>query len=39
MRSNPGMSDKDEVNDPISGSGNPGLMETPPNPQGGEDEQ
>ena len=30
MRSSPGMSDKDEVDDPVSGSGNPGLMDTPP---------
>ncbi len=30
MRSNPGLSDQGDVDDPVSGSGNPALMETPP---------
>ena len=39
MRSSPSTTSKDDVDDPVSGSGNPGLMETPPNPTSGENKQ
>jgi hypothetical protein len=32
MRSSPSVKDSGDIDDPVSGSGNPGLMETPPPP-------
>jgi hypothetical protein len=32
MRANPGLTETGDVDDPVSGGGNPGLMETPPGP-------
>ena len=32
MRSSPVLTDTGDVDDPVSGGGNPGLMETPPPP-------
>jgi len=39
MRSSPSMKDNGDVDDPVSGSGNPGLMETPPPPPSQEEKQ
>ena len=39
MRSNPGLKNTGDVDDPVSGSGNPGLMENPPPPPTNEEKQ
>ncbi len=39
MRSTPGLTETGDIDDPVSGSGNPALMETPPIPPSKEDEQ
>jgi len=39
MRSTPGLTNSGDVDDPVSGSGNPGLMETPPPPPSNEEKQ
>jgi hypothetical protein len=39
MRSTPGLTNSGDVDDPVSGSGNPGLMETPPPPINEEKQQ
>ena len=39
MRSSPGIKEEGDVDDPVSGSGNPGLMETPPPPAGQQETQ
>jgi hypothetical protein len=39
MRSNPGLTEKGDVDDPVSGSGNPALMEAGDPPVGNEEKQ
>jgi len=39
MRSTPGLTNTGDVDDPVSGSGNPGLMESPPPPPANEEKQ
>ena len=39
MRSSPGLSKAGDIDDPVSGSGNPGLMETPPPPPSNKEKQ
>jgi hypothetical protein len=39
MRSNPGLTHPGDVDDPVSGSGNPALMETPAGPPSNEEKQ
>jgi hypothetical protein len=39
MRSSTGLTNKGDVDDPVSGSGNPGLMENPPPPTNEEKQQ
>jgi len=39
MRSSPGIKEEGDVDDPVSGSGNPALMETPPPPAGQQETQ
>lgn len=39
MRSNPGLTQPGDVDDPVSGSGNPALMETPAGPPSNEEKQ
>jgi hypothetical protein len=39
MRSSPGLTYPGDVDDPVSGSGNPGLMETPAGPPSSEEKQ
>ena len=38
MRSNPGLTDTGDIDDPVSGGGNPALMEVPP-PSGKQEKQ
>ena len=39
MRSNPGLTEPGDVDDPVSGGGNPALMETPAGPPSNEEKQ
>jgi hypothetical protein len=39
MRSTPGLTNTGDIDDPVSGSGNPGLMESPPPPPANEEKQ
>ncbi len=39
MRSSPGLTEPGDVDDPVSGSGNPGLMEEPAGPPSNEEKQ
>ncbi|HTK58528.1 MAG TPA: hypothetical protein VL336_06065 [Sphingomicrobium sp.] len=39
MRSSPGLKNSGDVDDPVSGSGNPGLMENPPPPTNNQEKQ
>ena len=39
MRSSPALKEEGDVDDPVSGSGNPALMETPPPPAGQQENQ